>query len=95
MVMAYDLSARLGLCPLEDAARVQRHLASIGLPTSPSWIDGRSWSSARLIEHMAQDKKVKDGRIGFVLTRGIGRAFTPAHVELADVAAMLDEAIAA
>ncbi|HET6619639.1 MAG TPA: 3-dehydroquinate synthase [Dongiaceae bacterium] len=95
MVMAYDLSARLGLCALEDAARVQRHLASIGLPTSPAWIDGRSWSSARLIEHMAQDKKVKDGRIGFVLTRGIGRAFTPAHVELADVAAMLDEAIAA
>ncbi len=45
MVMAYDLSARLGLCPLEDAARVQRHLASIGLPTSPSWIDGRSFSS--------------------------------------------------
>ena len=95
MVMAYDLSARLGLCPLEDAARVQRHLASIGLPTSPSWIDGRRFSSARLIEHMAKDKKVKDGRIGFVLTRGIGQAFTPAYVELSDVAAMLDEAIAA
>ena len=31
---------------------------------------------------MAQDKKVKDGRIGFVLTRGIGQAFTPAYVEL-------------
>jgi 3-dehydroquinate synthase len=95
MVMAFDLSARLGLCPLEDAARVQRHLASIGLPTSPSWIDGRSFSSAPLIEHMRQDKKVKDGRIGFVLTRGIGQAFTPAYVDLADVAAMLDEAIAA
>ena len=95
MVMAYDLSARLGLCPLEDAARVQRHLASLGLPTSPTWIDGRSWSSARLIEHMSQDKKVKDGRIGFVLVRGIGQAFTPAYVEPADVAAMLDEAIAA
>jgi 3-dehydroquinate synthase len=95
MVMAFDLSARLGLCPLEDAARVQRHLASIGLPTSPSWIDGRSFSSTRLIEHMSRDKKVKDGRIGFVLTRGIGQAFAPAYVDLADVAAMLDEAIAA
>jgi 3-dehydroquinate synthase len=95
MVMAYDLSAQLGLCPLEDAARVQRHLASLGLPTSPTWIDGRSWSSSRLIEHMSQDKKVKDGRIGFVLTRGIGQAFTPAYVDLADVALMLDEAIAA
>jgi 3-dehydroquinate synthase len=74
---------------------VQRHLASLGLPTSPTWIDGRSWSSARLVEHMSQDKKVKDGRIGFVLTRGIGQAFAPAYVELAEVAAMLDEAIAA
>jgi 3-dehydroquinate synthase len=95
MVMAFDLSARLGLCPLEDAARVQRHLASIGLPTSPSWIDGRSWSSGRLVEHMSRDKKVKDGRIGFVLARGIGQAFTPAYADLADVEAMLDEAIAA
>ncbi len=95
MVMAFDLSARLGLCPLEDAARVQRHLASLGLPTSPSWIDGRSWSSGRLVEHMSRDKKVKDGRIGFVLARGIGQAFTPAYADLADVEAMLDEAIAA
>jgi 3-dehydroquinate synthase len=44
---------------------------------------------------MTRDKKVKDGRIGFVLARGIGRTFTPAHADLADVAAMLDEAIAA
>ncbi len=95
MVMAFDLSARLGLCPLEDAARVQRHLASLGLPTSPGWIDGRSWSSDRLVAHMARDKKVKDGRIGFVLARGIGQAFTPAFADLADVEAMLDEAIAA
>jgi 3-dehydroquinate synthase len=95
MVMAFDLSARLGLCPLEDAARVQRHLASLGLPTSPGWIDGRSWSSGRLVEHMSRDKKVKDGRIGFVLARGIGQAFTPAFADLAEVEAMLDEAIAA
>ncbi len=56
---------------------------------------GRSFSSDRLVEHMSRDKKVKDGRIGFVLARGIGRTFTPAYVDLADVAAMLDEAIAA
>src|SRR5262249_61223834 len=49
MVMAYDLSARLGLCPLEDAARGQRHLASIGLPAPPSWVCRRRLSSARPI----------------------------------------------
>jgi 3-dehydroquinate synthase len=95
MVMAFDLSARLGLCSLEDAARVQRHLASVGLPTSPSWIDGRDWSAERLIRHMSRDKKVQDGRIAFVLAHGIGRAFFPAHAELDEISALLETAIAA
>jgi 3-dehydroquinate synthase len=95
MVMAFDLSARLGLCPLEDAARVQRHLASVGLPTSPNWIDGRDWQAERLIRHMSRDKKVQDGRIAFVLAKGIGRAFFPAHAELDEISALLETAIAA
>ena len=95
MVMAFDLSARLGLCSLEDAARAQRHLASVGLPTSPNWIDGRSWQAERLIRHMSRDKKVKDGRIAFVLARGIGEAFFPAHAELDEISALLETAIAA
>jgi 3-dehydroquinate synthase len=95
MVMAFDLSAQLGLCALEDAARVQRHLASVGLPTSPNWIDGREWSAERLIRHMGRDKKVQDGRIAFVLAKGIGRAFFPAHAELDEISALLETAIAA
>ncbi|WP_374372264.1 3-dehydroquinate synthase [Dongia sp.] len=95
MVMAFDLSATLGLCPPEDAARVQRHLASVGLPTSPLSVQGRIWTAERLIEHMGRDKKVKDGRIGFVLARGIGQTFHPAHVDLSQVTAVLNAAIAA
>jgi 3-dehydroquinate synthase len=95
MVMAFDLSASLGLAPLEDAARLRRHLASLGLPTEPGSIQGRNWSAARLIEHMGKDKKVKDGRIGFVLTRGIGQCFTPAFVDLAELETLLESAIAA
>jgi 3-dehydroquinate synthase len=95
MVMAFDLSAQLGLCSLEDAARVQRHLASVGLPTSPNWIDGRAWQAERLIRHMSRDKKVQDGRIAFVLAKGIGKAFFPAHAELAEISALLETAIAA
>ena len=95
MVLAFDLSAQLGLCSLEDAARVQRHLASVGLPTSPTWINGREWSAERLIRHMGRDKKVTDGQIAFVLAKGIGRAFFPAHAELGEIAALLETAIAA
>jgi 3-dehydroquinate synthase len=94
MAMAFDLSARLGLASIDDAARVHSHLASVGLPTSPTQIDGREWSSQALIDHMRKDKKVIDGRIAFVLARGIGKAFTPAFADLDDVAAIIDESIA-
>ncbi|WP_425450290.1 3-dehydroquinate synthase [Virgifigura deserti] len=95
MVMAFDLSARLGLCPLEDAARVSRHLASVGLPTTPAAISDRVWDPDRLIEHMQQDKKVQDGKITFVLARGIGEAFLARDVELHEVHRLLQGAIAA
>jgi len=80
---------------LEDAARVQRHLASVGLPTSPNWIDGRAWQAERLIRNMSRDKKVTDGRIAFVLAKGIGKAFFPVHAELDEISALLETAIAA
>ncbi|MFZ5792674.1 MAG: 3-dehydroquinate synthase [Pseudomonadota bacterium] len=94
MVMAFELSARLGLCPSEDAARVARHLAAVGLPTSPAAI-GRGFDAARLVHHMHQDKKVKDGRLTFVLARGIGQAFLSRDVEPAEVEGLLARALAA
>ncbi|RMD60880.1 MAG: 3-dehydroquinate synthase [Alphaproteobacteria bacterium] len=94
MVMAFDLSVRLGLCPPEDAARVRRHLAAVGLATGLD--DGqRAWNAQRLLAHMARDKKVRDGRITFVLVRGIGRAFLCDDVALDDVEAVLNDAASA
>jgi len=95
MVMAFELSSQLGLCPQEDVARVRRHLAAVGLPTGLEWLPGRSWSAETLIDHMSRDKKVQDGRIGFVLVHGIGQAFVSREVEASDVAALLNNAIAA
>src|SRR5262249_2288534 len=95
MGMAFDLSARLGPCPLEDGARGPRPLASPRPATSAPRIAGPGFPSRRPAQHNMPGQKVKDGRIGFVLARGIGKAFTPAYADLADVAAMLDEAIAA
>ena len=95
MVMAFDLSARLGLCPMADAARLGRHLASVGLPTGVEAISGRSFTASRLIDHMGRDKKVEGGRIAFVLARGIGQAFLAKGIDLAEVEGMLTEAVAA
>jgi len=95
MVMAFELSARLNLCPSEDAARARRHLAAIGLPTGLDTQNGRFWNAATLVDHMSRDKKVTGGRITFVLARGIGQAFLSDEVEMAEVEALLTAAAAA
>jgi 3-dehydroquinate synthase len=98
MAMAFDLSARLGLCPAADAARVRRHLAAVGLPVRLRTIGGdnrRSWDALRLIDHMRGDKKAEEGRLAFVLARGIGKAFVSRDVDEAALRGLLDDAITA
>jgi len=75
MVLAFRLSARLGHCDRGDGDRLERHLIDTGLPARAGDVD-INWSPAALIEHMSRDKKVQDGRVTFVLARGIGQAFT-------------------
>jgi 3-dehydroquinate synthase len=90
MVLAFDMSAALGLCPAADARRVRAHLEAVGLPVSPLTIAGanvRGWDAARLVEHMRADKKNRDGKLTFILARGIGQSFVRRGV---DGAAALD-----
>jgi shikimate kinase / 3-dehydroquinate synthase len=77
--LAYKLSADLGLCDRADTERVVAHMAAIGLPAELSLLN-RRFSAARLIGHMRRDKKMRDGQLNFVLTRGIGQAFTKSDV---------------
>lgn len=95
MIMAFDLSVRLGLCPAEDAQRLRRHLTSVGLPTALPDHPDDGWQVDRLLSHMAKDKKVQDGRLTLVLVRGIGKAFLTREVDLSDLSAQLAEAVAA
>lgn len=94
-VLAFDLSAALGLCPAEDASRVRRHFTDVGLPTGLDALGPRRWDAATLVGHMGHDKKVRDGRINFVLVRGIGQAFLTDDVGTDDVLRHLEGAIAA
>ncbi len=94
MVLAMRLSVARGLCPPADLERVRTHLARVGLPTRFADLPQNPWSPQRLIDHMGRDKKVRDGRVRFVLTRGIGSAFTARDVPIAEVAAMIEDAIA-
>jgi 3-dehydroquinate synthase len=80
MALAFRLSVKLALCPGQDAERFTRHLKAIGLPTGIADIPGPRPSADVLLEHMAHDKKVKDGKLMFVLVRGIGHAFVTSDV---------------
>ncbi|MFN3700422.1 MAG: 3-dehydroquinate synthase [Alphaproteobacteria bacterium] len=81
MVMAFDLSVRLGLCAQEDLQRVEDHLVSAGLPTRASFISpSMNATPESLFELMLGDKKMRGGKINFVLVRQIGDAFTSSDV---------------
>lgn len=94
MVMAFDLSVRLRLCPAGDATRVQQHLAAAGLPTAIGAL-GAGWDAGALIEIMSQDKKNIGGQLTFVLARRVGEAFVSRDVSVADVRAVLERHLAA
>lgn len=80
MALAFRLSVALGLCPGQDSERFVRHLKNIGLPAAISDIAGPRPGADELIAHMAHDKKVSDGRLTFVLLKGLGRAFVTREV---------------
>ncbi|CAN5155783.1 3-dehydroquinate synthase [soil metagenome] len=78
MVLAAEFSVHLNMIPASDAARVQHHLASVGLPTRLQDIAGFRQEGLAdadtLMALMAQDKKVKRGRLTFILLEKIGKA---------------------
>ncbi|MFV0333586.1 MAG: 3-dehydroquinate synthase [Tropicimonas sp.] len=78
--LAFELSARLGLCSQEDPSRVRAHLRRMGMKVDLSDIPGDLPPAEALLEMMSQDKKVVAGQLRFILTRGIGQAFVATDV---------------
>ncbi len=91
MVLAFRLSVRLGLCPPGDLERLTAHLTAAGLAVTPAQL-GMTFTVPALIDAMGRDKKVADGRVTFILARGIGAAFVARDVDMTAVADMLGEA---
>jgi 3-dehydroquinate synthase len=91
MALAFRLSVKLGLCPGQDAERFIRHLKAVGLPSAIGDIAGSRASADELVAHMAHDKKVSDGRLTFILLRGLGQAFVTRDVPLEAVKSVLTD----
>jgi shikimate kinase/3-dehydroquinate synthase len=90
MAAAFRFSAALGLCPLEDAARVDAHLRAVGLPVRMADIAGLSVGAADIVEAMQQDKKVERGALTFILARGIGDCFVAKSIDAKEARAFLE-----
>ncbi len=87
MLMAADLSWRLGFLTAPDVERVKQLLIAAGLPVIPPL----TISPAMFLDLMAVDKKVLAGKLRLVLMKSLGQAFVTADFPLA----MLEQTLAA
>src|SRR5437763_5682805 len=98
IVLAAEFSAQLGMIADTDAARVRHHLAAVGLPTRLQDIAGFAQEGLpdadALLGLMAQDKKVKRGKLTFILLEAVGRAVIANDVEPSRVRDFLKEKLA-
>ncbi len=75
MCLAFRYSEALGECAPGTAERVAAHFAAVGLPTRISDIPGTKPDVESLMRLMGQDKKVRRGKLTFILARAIGEAY--------------------
>jgi 3-dehydroquinate synthase len=91
MALAYDYSARLGVCAPEDAARARAAIGAAGLPTRPSHLPGGPYGAEALVARMVSDKKNTGGAITLILARGIGQAYIAPNADRCDLTEFLKE----
>ncbi|WP_439372576.1 3-dehydroquinate synthase [Bradyrhizobium sp. DASA03120] len=98
MTLAAQFSAKLGMIGEAGATRVERHLIEVGLPTRLHDIAGFAQEGLAdadaLMALMAQDKKVRRGKLTFILLEAVGRAVIAKDVEPAPVREFLREKLA-
>ena len=92
--LAFELSARLGLCAQEAPSRVRAHLKAMGMACDIRDIPGDLPDADGLLALMGQDKKVVDGQLRFILARDIGDSFVTSDVPSDAVRTLLQDALA-
>jgi len=77
MVMAADLSARLGYMTWQEAARAKALIERAGLPVVPP----EQVNAQDFLKLMSFDKKVQAGKIRFILMQGLGRSVIESNID--------------
>lgn len=91
--LAYETSARLGLCAQEAPSRVRAHLKDMKMKVDLSDIEGDLPDADGLIALMMQDKKVSAGKLNFIMARDIGEAFVTSDVPAPVLKQVLTDAL--
>ena len=93
-VLAFDLSAKMGLTSQEDPTRIKKHFEDMGMMNSINNISGALPTADKLVELMFQDKKVVDGKLNLILAKGIGKAFIARDVDPNLIKDVIDNSLA-
>ena len=91
--LAFETSARLGLCSQEAPSRVRSHLRAMGMKTDICDIAGEIPKASELQALMAQDKKVVGGKLNFIMSHGIGNSFVTSDVPTELVLSVLEDSM--
>lgn len=85
MLLAYEFSQDLGICPEADVELVRRHFEKVGMMTKPPF----KITAKDMFELMMRDKKNVDDEMNLILTKGIGKSFICKDVDKKEVKAFL------
>ena len=75
MCMAFRFSNKLGLCNLQDVEKVENLLLKFKLPISIKNYKKFNLKTTSIFKKLYSDKKVKNGKLSFVLCSEIGKSF--------------------
>ena len=93
-ILAFDLSAKMELTSQEDPVRIKKHFSEMGMMNSIKEISGVLPDADSLVELMFQDKKVVNGKLNLILTKGIGKAFIARDIDPNLIKSVINESLA-
>ncbi len=81
LLMAYEFSQCLGLCPGQDVKRVRKHIELMAMPTQKTLLANLKTPAQDLLSFMSRDKKNTGSKITMILARGIGKSFLAPDID--------------
>ncbi|MGD0795025.1 MAG: 3-dehydroquinate synthase [Dehalococcoidales bacterium] len=87
MIAENEIARRMGFLDSADSSRLEKVIREVGLPVRIPELDKK-----KLMRAMQQDKKVRQGKVRFVLLKSIGKAFVADNIDPALIEEVLSGA---